>query len=191
MTNVIGFVGAIGSGKTTAQKRLQEAFGFSRVRFAGPLKDMMRALGLSEAEIDGDLKEKPCALLGGKSPRYAMQTIGTEWGRGLIDSDLWINAWRRAVTAANAICVVADDCRFPNEAAAIRALGGKIVRITGRAGDTSAAAHASEGQPIEADIEIENTGDLAAFYVSVDDLPRRLFDWCARPRWPARLPSLR
>jgi hypothetical protein len=62
--------------------------GFARVRFAGPLKAMMAALGCTNAEIDGDRKEVPCDLLGGKSPRWAMQTLGTEWGRKLIGDDL-------------------------------------------------------------------------------------------------------
>jgi len=179
---LIGFIGPIGCGKTTAQKRLQESFGFARVRFAGPLKEMMRALGLTEAEIEGARKEKPCALLGGQTPRHAMQTLGTEWGRGLIAPDIWINAWRAAVDASNAIGVVADDCRFPNEAAAIRALGGKIVRISGRAGETATPAHASEGQSIAADLEITNNGDLAGFFAQVDSLPARLFNSAARPR---------
>ena len=44
-----------------------------RVSFAGPLKAMMAALGLSSEQIDGSLKETPCDLLCGKTPRQAMQ----------------------------------------------------------------------------------------------------------------------
>lgn len=56
---IIGFTGLAGSGKSTAALHT----GYTRVRFAGPLKDMMRALGLTEQEIEGDRKEKPCNLL--------------------------------------------------------------------------------------------------------------------------------
>ena len=27
---------------------------------------------------------------GGKTPRYLMQTLGTEWGRMMVDGDLWV-----------------------------------------------------------------------------------------------------
>jgi putative protein kinase ArgK-like GTPase of G3E family len=77
---IIGLTGLMGSGKSLAAQEL-ERIGFTRTRFAGSLKDMMRVLGLTEEEIEGNLKETACALLGGKTPRYAMQTIGTEWGR--------------------------------------------------------------------------------------------------------------
>ena len=87
--------------------------GFVRVRFADPLKAMMRQLGPGEREIDGDLKEVPSAILGGQTPRYAMQHLGTEWGRNLIHPDLWVMAWKERAKQCER--VVADDCRFPNE----------------------------------------------------------------------------
>jgi hypothetical protein len=49
-----------------------------QVKFAGPLKSMCMALGLTEAHIEGHLKEVPCELLCGQTPRHAMQTLGTE-----------------------------------------------------------------------------------------------------------------
>lgn len=141
---VIAFTGLAGAGKSTAAMHLVNRHGFHRVRFAGPLKAMMAALGLSAAEIDGTLKEQPCELLGGKTPRWAMQTIGTEWGRELIAQDLWIRAWRAAVDRLPADAnIVVDDCRFPNEADAVRAIGGWLVRIE-RPGTDAVSAHQSE-----------------------------------------------
>jgi hypothetical protein len=126
---IVGLCGAIGSGKTTAAKHLVDARGFERVRFAGPLKNMMKALGLTYDEIDGHLKEEPCELLGGKTPRHAMQSIGTEWGRELIDPDLWVRAWKRNAQLATSFHIVADDVRFPNEVDMIRSMGGKIIKV--------------------------------------------------------------
>jgi hypothetical protein len=126
---IVGFTGRIGSGKTFAAQELNK-YGFTRMRFAGPLKKMMAALGLTPEEIDGSLKELPCELLCGSAPRWAMQSIGTQWGRDLIGEDIWVNAWKRAVSnmqpGAN---VVVDDVRFANEADAIRSMGGVVVRI--------------------------------------------------------------
>jgi hypothetical protein len=59
--------------------------------------------------------------------RYAQITIGTEWGRNLIDQDLWANTWGRGIEDGES--VMNDSVRFPNEAAAIRALGGVVIMI--------------------------------------------------------------
>jgi hypothetical protein len=153
---LIGLCGLAGCGKSTVAAYLENELGYARVRFAGPLKDMLRALGLSERHIEGDLKEVPCELLGGKTPRQAMQSLGTEWGRDMVADDLWIRAWADRLPVGP---VVAEDVRFPNEAAAIREKGGLLIRITGRGG--IAGGHASEANRLDVDVEIENTGSLA------------------------------
>lgn len=127
---IVGFSGPIGCGKTTAATALEQ-IGFTRVRFAGPLKAMMAALGLGTREIDGDRKELSCALLGGKTPRFAMQTLGTEWGRETIHDNIWINAWCNGVNSLpDGDPVVVDDVRFPNEAQAIHDLGGIVIGVS-------------------------------------------------------------
>ncbi len=162
---LIGFCGPAGSGKSAAADRLVHRHGFTRVRFAGPLKRMMWALGLDERHTDGALKEVSCDLLGGHTPRFAMQTLGTEWGRDLIATDLWLNAWRLAVKTTRGNIVV-DDVRFANEAEVVRAAGGRLVRITGRGG--IAGRHASEIQDFPVDAEIDNAGEFDAFMDKVD-----------------------
>lgn len=172
---ILGFCGLAGSGKSTAAQMVVDFEpDCARVRFAGPLKAMMRALGLTEAEIEGDRKETPCDLLGGRTPRYAMQTIGTEWGRDLISPDIWVAAWRREVArlrAAGVRHIVVDDVRFVNEASAIWAEGGAIVRLM-RPGAASAsgAGHASESLGFPWDYEIANSGGLEALRAEVETL---------------------
>ncbi len=174
---LIAFAGRAGSGKTTAAETLIDQ-GFALVKFADPLKDMMRAfyasLGLEpeqiERRIEGDRKEEPDPHLGGKTPRMAMQTLGTEWGRDLIHKDLWVKAWAAKVTKLRhrGIPVVVDDCRFPNEARRVRILGGKIVKITGRSGGL-APVHASEGLRFVPDEVIANTGPKEDFERMIRD----------------------
>lgn len=165
---IIGIVGQAGVGKTTVADLLANA-GYKRVKMAAPLKAMLRALGLTDRELEGDLKHEPCRLLGGKTPRHAMQTLGTEWGRELIDPDLWLTAWSEeavrvlAGTAAGAVC---DDMRFANEADMIRRLGGTVVKVVGprRSGMADAAyGHQSETQieSITPDVVIQNFGGPA------------------------------
>ncbi len=120
---IIGLVGAMGSGKSTVATCITR-YGYKRVRFSAPLKNMFRAIGLGYEHIEGNLKEEPCDLLSGFTPRYCMQTLGTEWARNLIDKGFWTNIWQKE--ALKWPRVVAEDCRFPNEAQAIRSLGGEI-----------------------------------------------------------------
>lgn len=168
---LIAFTGLAGSGKSTAAIHLVKTGGYTRLRFAGPLKAMMAALGLSYAEIDGDRKEVPCDLLCGRTPRHAMQTIGKEWGRDLIGPDLWVRAWRASFDRAIGPVVV-DDCRFPNEADAVLAAGGIIVRVDRPGAGQGAAGHSSEGQPLPHTFTIQNTGSLPEFLSQVDVLRR-------------------
>jgi len=125
---IIGLTGLARCGKSTIAAELERHHGFKRVRFADPLKNMLRVLGLCEAEIEGILKEEPCAKLCGKTPRWAMQTLGTEWGRSIIGSDIWVNAWARLVAEVEGD-TVAEDCRFENEAIALHDHGGVVVQV--------------------------------------------------------------
>lgn len=142
------------SGKTTLALGLA-GHGYVRERFAGPLRAMLHALldhqGMSGDEIaerlDGAQKEEPCDLLGGRSARHAMRSLGTEWGRECMAGDLWVNACMARVRAQLAAgrSVVIDDMRFRNEAEAVRAAGGLLVRITRPGRTPQAGQHASEG----------------------------------------------
>lgn len=158
--DVVAFTGVASSGKSTAAQFLVDKLGYTRVRFAGPLKDMMRAIGLEEEQIEAGDKESPAGRLLGKTPRYAMQTLGTEWGRNCIGEDFWVHLWRyRVIPVLDAGGrVVVDDCRFPNEAAAIRKLGGDIFKIEGRGG--IAGSHVSEAGVGIADVVLSNLGTI-------------------------------
>ena len=92
-----------------------------------------------------------------------MQTLGAEWGRDLIAPDLLTMAWRQAAKAAlasGAPGIVAEDCRYENEAVAIRALGGVVVRIIRPTALPQVGAHATEAQAFRADATIHNDGPV-------------------------------
>ncbi len=144
-TSLIALSGRAGSGKSTVADVLVNEAGFVRVKFASALKAMLTALyetaGFAQEEIDdrleGHLKERPCAVLGGQTPRFAMQTLGTEWGRSVISPSLWTNITRATIRAnLNAgQSVVVDDLRFPNELALIEDMGGETATIVRGLGD--------------------------------------------------------
>lgn len=175
---LVGFSGPAGVGKSEASRLLTESYGFVLVKFAAPLKSMLAALyevvGLddeeSERRLEGDLKEKPDWLLSGASPRHAMQTLGTEWGRVLIHPDLWVNAWKRSVRSKldAGISVVVDDLRFQNEATLIRELGGEIIQIMGTP-RRQVFAHPSEVFDFDPDKVIANNGRIEVLWDRVTE----------------------
>ncbi|MGJ4945043.1 hypothetical protein ACQR1W_31070 [Bradyrhizobium sp. HKCCYLS1011] len=132
--SVVGLSGYARSGKTTAALHLETKYGIKRRHIAEPLRAMLAVLlqanGMSSEMItrylEGDLKESVIPELGVTS-RYAQITIGTEWGRELINEDLWSNTWMRGVRDGES--VMNDSVRFPNEAEAIRKLGGVVIMI--------------------------------------------------------------
>src|SRR5436190_14270704 len=92
MNLVIGLSGFAQSGKTTAALYLEQKYGIRRKHIAEPLRAMLAVLlkanGMKDSMItrylEGDLKETVIPELGVTS-RYAQITIGTEWGRNLIN----------------------------------------------------------------------------------------------------------
>lgn len=168
LPDVVAFNAPAGGGKSTAAHYLVESYGYTLVKFAAPLKAMVRLLGLTDAHIEGGLKEVPCQLLCGKTPRHAMQTLGTEWGRDIIGADLWANAWRKMACDVldQGGRVVCDDMRFANEEAVARRLGGIIIRLGGRGGIDG--EHVSESYRPDADAVVWNSGDLASLHYGID-----------------------
>ncbi|WP_066921399.1 hypothetical protein [Methylobacterium sp. CCH5-D2] len=183
---IIGLTAPAGAGKSLAAAYLAERHGFARVRFADPLKAMLRAfyvlLDLSDTEIDrrieGDLKEAPDPDLCGRTPRRAMQTLGSDWARDLIGRDLWTRSWanRSDLALISGRSVVAEDVRYANEAETMRARGGIVVRIVRPDAESArpgAAGHASEAMDFPADITIRNDGTPEVLFARLDGVIRR------------------
>ena len=123
---LVGLSGYAGSGKTAAATRLTLRWGMTRQHIAEPLRRMlaslMRDFGYCEEHIEryltGDLKEELIEGIGATS-RHCQITLGTEWGRQQIRSDLWADLWVRQAQLAGG-GVMNDSVRFPNEEIAIR-----------------------------------------------------------------------
>jgi len=99
-------------------------------------------LGLTDDHTDGDLKEEPIDGLG-VSPRYLMQTLGTEWGRDTIHPDLWLRAAERHLEIINGPVVV-PDIRMGNEAAWIRQQDGFVWHVRRPGVSTPEGGHKTE-----------------------------------------------
>lgn len=99
--------GKAGAGKTYAAKYLMEKYGYVPTKFAYPV------YGIAEHYFG--MKEKDRKLL---------QVIGTDVGRKLIDTDIWVKRLMQDLTIAKLTAkemnlpeplFISDDTRFPNE----------------------------------------------------------------------------
>ena len=166
---IIGICGPAGAGKTTVAEILCAAGTGVSIPLADPLyKGLAAMFGLSEADLsDRWMKEQPIDWIG-QSPRRLLQTLGTEWGRAVVGDDIWVTICLRRAhqnLQAGFRTVVIPDVRFENEARAIRAAGGIIIRVTRPSGcvDGEAMRHSSEGGIDESlvDVTVHNTGSMA------------------------------
>jgi len=167
-------------GKSTVAERLIKAHGFHLLKFAAPLKDMIRIMlqrhcGIHEAMVEryveGDLKEVVIPELG-VTGRHLMVTLGTEWGRDQVRPDLWVHLVCQAVTRWRSLGrnVVIDDLRFVNEFEMVQALGGEPVRVV-RPGVIKPSGHHSEGA-LDGHCmrSIHNRGTIDDLHLDVDRL---------------------
>lgn len=180
--NIIGICGHAGSGKDTAADFLVEE-GCVKISLADPLKRICAdVFGFSREQLWGpsERRNEPDTRYprdhGCLTPRYALQRLGTEWGRDCYDN-VWIEyairmatrvleedapgggSWYyrpemglwgdgKAPQSDRPKAVVIPDVRFRNEVEAINAAGGQVLRIIrpGAAGGVGIAGHASESE---------------------------------------------
>ena len=177
---IIGFIGFMQSGKTTAAIHLQEKHGFVRVNFKDALvaemkqnltltmEDMCKVMERLDFDsrnpwnIDRLFRDKPPMF------RALMQNYGTEIRRS--DNEwYWIKKWSE-VASETPFDIVVDDVRFINEAECIKNAGGHLVRIE-RTDIASAGDHPSETElsGFSADKTISvGKGEIEKLYQEVD-----------------------
>lgn len=141
---IVGLCGYAGSGKTTVAGEFaglcaSEAIVVQQMSFATPVKDMIKVLlGCGDLHsgqylTDPSLKEQPLDILNGRSVRYALQTLGTEWGRDMMSETLWTDlTMARLNKVGDVDVVIFDDVRFETETQAIRNRGGCVYEIDRR-----------------------------------------------------------
>lgn len=147
---IIGVAGKARAGKDTVSEMIQMLSydhgpsEFHKYEFARPLKEACRVIfGWDDRHLYGDLKEEIDPLFG-VTPRYAMQTLGTEWGRDLINKDTWVlRAEREHQNRGN---IVVSDVRFENECHWVQNAGGVIINVYRPEADeiSGVSEHASE-----------------------------------------------
>jgi hypothetical protein len=192
MSKIIGLLGAKHAGKSEIAEYLVKHHGFTRFRFADGVKGMLKTLGLTDAQVDGSEKETPIPLLGGKRYRDAATSLGTGWGRNMMDPDLWVRACEQKMLAhmlgRDDVRIIVDDVRYVNECRMLLRYGATLCTVrrpqvepewnwwktfcARRGWYSLAGVHSSEVlyRLLNVDVEIWNEGTLAELHEDCEGL---------------------
>ena len=179
---IIGLTGYARTGKDTAAEFLIKE-GFERRAFADKLRESLYNLNpiIALEEVDDQSNagtvfvraQEIVNRLGWDVAkveyleiRELLQRFGTEVGRELYGTNFWVDVVMNSLDPTQDYVIT--DVRFPNEADAVRAAGGTVVRIV-RPGVEAVNGHASDTSVdlIEPDHIIVNDGSMRKFKKSV------------------------
>lgn len=167
---IIGFSGPAGSGKDTAGSFALTYLGGYTYSFAFPVKRMLACIGVDMFDPYWRSKVDENIPMLGVSPRQLMQTLGTDWGREIVNQDLWVLMAKDRFLRSGPGMII-TDVRFENEAAWIRSLGGRIIHLQSRKNDKT-NKHKSEDliEIKPEDIVIQNNSTLEDLQQKVKDV---------------------
>ena len=131
---IIGLSGYAQSGKDTVAELLCLNYEYERRAFADPIRHALMMLNpkLDSITRVSDYVDDYGWEMAKRNPevRRLLQVLGTEVGRKMMGDNVWINMGTRDLNHIDK--VVFSDVRFPNEAEAIKKLGGSVWRINRR-----------------------------------------------------------
>lgn len=140
---IIGLAGKKRCGKSTVSQFLCDRLNFKEDSFGAPIREFIANLcGYNLTQLD-ELKEVIHPLFG-VTPRYMMQTLGTEWARRMVKDSIWIDLLVDRFEKSPHEKIVVSDIRFENEADTIRSLDGHIIHIVREDSGVPEDSHSSE-----------------------------------------------
>lgn len=172
---IVGLSGYGRSGKDTVAGMLA-GYGYQRVSFADVLREALLRLDPVVDNVRGrsisqvlETVDYDAAKVIFPEVRRMLQVLGTEVGRNMLGPDVWVDAVLNNLEDGGKYVI--SDCRFPNEAAAVKRLGGEMWRIS-RTGIGPVNDHISEISldDWEFDCMIENDGTLRDLHDVVSEM---------------------
>jgi len=163
---LIGLAGKAGSGKNELANYIESFYSemYRQDSFAAPIKSAIAAmLCITVDELEELKNENAVHPSLDKSYREILQTLGTEWGRNLINSDIWTLLAKGRIIDNHKVATIMTDVRFNNEAELIHNMGGKVIYIDRPSSECrDAGTHISENALDEEliDYVIINDGDI-------------------------------
>ena len=132
---IISLSGKKRSGKGTIAEHLVQK-GWHEVSWARPLKEIIGRdlFGLTDAQMYGNAEDKEAIIPEwNMSAREILQKVGTDMFRRQICDDFWVRIGvqkiKKIIVKSPGLNIVLSDTRFPNEAQAIRSLGGYLIWV--------------------------------------------------------------
>ena len=197
---LIGLVGWIGSGKNTVADILSTQHNYRKDSFAAPLKDATANIfnwprKTLEGDTDHSRHFRECVdpywanklQIKNFTPRLALQIVGTELFREHFHPKIWLDSLEHRYIAGGQKPTIITDCRFRNELAFIKQMGGFTIRV--KRGDdphwTELAKQAQQGDEFAiqklSDIGIhasewDHTGILVDFIIENNGTLEQLTD---------------
>lgn len=169
---LIGLIGNRRVGKTTMSDYLVEKYKFKTYAYADPIKEGAKVMfNLTDEQVYGDLKEVVDERWG-ISPRIFLQKLGTDCCRKTFGDDVWIKTMKFWYENNKDKNIVISDIRFPNEAKAIKDMGGTLIKIVNPDVDQIYNEHESEKlvDTIQYDLMINNNNTMKDYYKKIDDI---------------------
>lgn len=205
MTQVIGIGGKLQHGKDVVADHLVDELGWVKIGMSDALNEIMivlnpfiptqkittekrRFLGIkyghkSVSQLSviryADLVEQVGYVEAKKNSevRRLLQVMGTDVGRKMIDTNIWVKMMSKKVREAKKSGVpgvVVTGIRFPNESKAIRTLEGELwwIERPGHVADSSSGSHDSENSLTDDDFDVVLVNDrkINDLRAKVDDL---------------------
>lgn len=122
---IVGVSGKARSGKDSLYS-LAVRDGWHKLSFALALKERAQLdWSLPWSAVDGEDKDVPTECLNGHTPREFLVDLGNLYRK--YDPDYWID--KALMNTISDLNFMVTDVRFPNEAEAIKAKGGKLIRL--------------------------------------------------------------
>lgn len=171
---VIGIAGKARAGKDTVADFIGTYIPATRHSLADPIRGMLHAIGINLNDDYWKTRKEEIIPALGKSPRQMMQTLGTEWGRKLVNPHIWIMmAHQRLMTTSDTLIV--PDIRFTNESDWVRAMNGVMIHVDNPRVEEVSVHSSEKGVPrLENDIVIVNDSTLEDLQATVKEICRGL-----------------
>ena len=183
---IVGITGKKFNGKDTLGNHLVSKYGYIRIAFADPLKEVLKTVfNFNDAQLYGESKETIDEYWK-VTPRTVMQYVGTDMFRNQmgkiipnIGTNIWIEVIKRKILdiwkTNPTQKIVLTDLRFPNEINLIKELGGIIIRVKrniDKSEDEFVVIHESETyiDMFDVDYDFENNQSKDMLYEKFDKI---------------------